>query len=105
MTPSDGGAVPARAPDPSSRAADQRRDRRRHLLWSGVLQTARGPSQCTVMDISSGGARLCLAPAHEVGQAVTLLVHGLGLFRGTVIWRDVGELGIAFADEPGRASR
>jgi hypothetical protein len=34
---------------------------------------------------------------------VTLVVTGLGLFRGTVIWSEAGNIGIRFAPEAGRA--
>jgi len=81
--------------------ADARQDRRRQLLWSGVLQTARGPSHCTVVDISRGGARVSLGAAVEPGQAVTLVVTGLGMYRGTVIWSEGGTIGIEFLQDPG----
>lgn len=79
---------------------DDRMDRRRQLLWSGVLQSARGPMQCIVIDISRGGARVSVGAASVValGQAVTLLVLGMGLFRGTVVWAEDGSIGIRFAD-------
>lgn len=78
---------------------DDREERRRQILWSGVLQSARGPVQCLVTDISSGGARLSVgAAAVALGQAVTLLVAGMGLFRGTVVWAESGSVGVRFAD-------
>ena len=76
---------------------EAREDRRRQILWSGVLQTAQGPHQCLVVDISRGGARISHAPAVGIGQAVALKVLGLGNFRGTVVWSETGEVGIAFA--------
>lgn len=82
---------------------DERQDRRRQLLWSGVLQTARGPAQCTVVDISHGGARVSVAAAVNPGQAVTLVVTGLGLYRGMVVWSEGGTIGIEFAQDPGPA--
>jgi PilZ domain len=78
---------------------DQREDRRRQITWSGVLQTARGPCQCLVNDISSGGARLSLGAAVNTGQHVTLLVTGLGMYRGTVVWAEAGNVGIRFAED------
>jgi len=79
---------------------EERLDRRRQLLWSGMLQSASGPCPCTVVDISSGGAKLSTAATVKVGQAVTLLVSGIGMFRGTVVWTEGGSVGIAFTDEP-----
>jgi hypothetical protein len=91
------------ASDTPVQPADARQDRRRQLLWSGVLQTARGPAQCTVVDISHGGARVSVASAVERGQAVTLVVTGLGMYRGTVVWSEGGAIGIEFAQDPGTA--
>ena len=78
---------------------DDREDRRRQLLWSGILQTACGPVQCIVVDISRSGARLSAGAAVKVGQAVTLLVAGMGMFRGTVVWAESGTIGLKFAEE------
>jgi hypothetical protein len=101
MTVRNASNVAARsAPDTRDQPADQRQDRRRQLLWSGVLQTARGPAQCTVVDISAGGARISVAASVEPGQAVTLVVTGLGMFRGTVIWSEGATIGIEFAPDP-----
>ncbi len=79
--------------------AGERTERRRQLLWSGVLQTARGPVQCIVADISQGGARLSLGAAVAQGEAVTLMVAGMGMFRGTIAWAEPGTVGVAFAAE------
>ncbi len=78
--------------------------RRGQLLWSGVLQTARGPVQCLVVDISAGGARLTVGAAVAAGEAVTLMVAGKGMFRGTVAWAEPGLVGIAFAQQRASAS-
>lgn len=105
MTLRNGGVLAAVAAAPAAQPIEAREDRRRQLLWSGVLQTARGPCHCLVVDISQGGARVSAAAAVEIGQAVTLVVTGLGLFRGSVMWSEMGNIGIRFAPEPvaGRA--
>jgi hypothetical protein len=76
---------------------DSAEERRAHLVWGGVLQTARGPVPCMVTDLSRGGARLSIATVLPVGQAVTLIVTGIGTFRGTVVWTDPGRAGLQFA--------
>ena len=78
-------------------AARQGTEARRQLLWSGVLQTARGPAQCLVLDISTGGARLSVGAVVAAGEAVTLMVAGMGMFRGTIVWAEQGVIGVAFA--------
>lgn len=80
-------------------ARDDREDRRRQLLWSGILQTASGPVQCIVVDISRGGARLTAAASVRIGQAVTLKVAGMGMFRGSVVWAERGTIGVKFVEE------
>jgi PilZ domain len=82
-------------------ALEDREARRRQLLWSGVLQTARGPVQCIVVDISEGGARLSAAAAVAVGQSVTLKVQGMGMYRGSVVWTEAGTIGVKFAAASG----
>jgi hypothetical protein len=76
---------------------DSAEERRDHLVWGGVLQTARGPVPCRVADLSRGGARLSVSTEFPVGQSVTLIVTGIGTFRGAVIWADAGQLGLQFA--------
>lgn len=79
-----------------------RRDLRKHVPWSGVLQTARGPFQCRVVDISPGGVKLSLAAEIPIGQPVTLIVAGLGAFRGEIVWQNDGMMGVKFAEEASR---
>lgn len=71
--------------------------RRGQLLWSGVLQTSRGPVHCLVLDISPGGARLSVGATIASGEAVTLMVAGMGMFRGSVAWAEPGTVGVVFA--------
>jgi hypothetical protein len=78
---------------------DSCEERRSHLVWGGVLQTARGPVQCRVADLSRGGARLSVGVEIAVGQAVTLIVTGIGTFRGAVVWAASGTVGLQFAAE------
>ena len=79
------------------RAETNTAERQRQLLWSGVLQTARGPVQCIVAELSAGGARLTTGADLVAGQAVTLFITGIGMFRGTVAWAETGMVGVAFA--------
>jgi hypothetical protein len=72
-------------------------ERQRQLLWSGMLQTARGPVQCIVAELSAAGARLTTGADLTAGQSVTLFITGIGMFRGTVAWAETGMVGVAFA--------
>lgn len=84
-------AVPAPGP------LETRKETRRQILWSAVLQTARGPSPCLVTEISTSGARLSSGAALKPGQNVTLVVAAMGSFRGTVMWNEAGQVGLEFA--------
>ncbi len=53
--------------------------------------------QCRVADLSRGGARLSVTTEIPVGQSVTLIVTGIGTFRGAVVWADAGRVGLQFA--------
>jgi hypothetical protein len=88
--------MPATSRIASSGLSDPRDERRRKFLWSGVLQTARGPMPCLVAELSRGGARLSLATELAIGQAVTLVVAGSGSFRGSVAWTEAGSVGLEF---------
>lgn len=101
MNVSNGRDIAAVAADRTASPIESREDRRRQILWSGVLQSARGPCNCLITDISSGGARISAVTSVEIGQAVTLIVTGLGLFRGSVVWTEPGTIGIRFSDDLG----
>jgi hypothetical protein len=83
---------------PPTGEVDARREGRKQLLWSGVLQTAHGPCPCLVVDLSRGGAKLSLAAPVKIGQFVTLVVTGIGTYRGTVIWNEHATIGIRFEE-------
>jgi hypothetical protein len=84
--------------------ANERGARQRQLLWSGMLQTAHGPVQCIVAELSAGGARLTTGADLVAGQAVTLFITGIGMFRGTVAWAEAGMVGVAFAATTGASA-
>jgi len=94
---------PNSAPWSDDGTPESRRDLRKHVPWSGVLQTARGPFQCRVVDISPGGVKLSLGAEIPIGQPVTLIVAGLGAFRGEVVWEEKGMLGVKFAEDSSRS--
>jgi len=65
-----------------------------------VLQTSRGPLQCRVLDLSANGAKLSLMAVLTVGQAVTLVVSGMGTLRGAVVGEANGVFEVSFAAAP-----
>lgn len=65
----------------------------------GQLCFAKQKVACEVMNISAGGAGVCLAEAVELPSQVRLKIEGVGEFAGRVAWRDETRLGIQFRDE------
>lgn len=51
---------------------------------------------CFIVDVSGSGARLEIANAPPVGQAVVLIDEDLGMIAGTVRRRDDGEASVEF---------
>lgn len=92
-------AVTADAESAVPRSLAARADSRKQLVWMGILQTARGPLRCLVADIRSEGARLSQAGEVRAGQMATLVVAGVGNFRGKIVQTDEPGLAIRFAPE------
>jgi hypothetical protein len=78
-----------------------RRFTRRKVEQSVLIRSAEGAivGQCTMLDISSGGARLRFDAAGEVPDLFTLLLSKLdgGLKRHCVVaWRKDRQVGVRF---------
>ena len=79
--------------DPSNR----RRHTRMAVHWSGEVTANDELADCTVLDISPGGARLQTAsPLPAKTPMVLQLEHG-GEFRGQVAWQQGSVMGVVFA--------
>jgi hypothetical protein len=75
-----------------------RQDKRVAIDHAGRVETEQGASHaCIVQDISARGARLLLPEAADVPQDFTLsLDPGGESWACRVVWRRLGEVGIAF---------
>ena len=81
--------------------AEQRRMPRRKVEQSVLIRSVDGAvvGQCTMLDISAGGARLKLAGDPSVPELFTLLFSKLdgGLKRHCIVaWRNGKQLGVRF---------
>jgi PilZ domain len=92
-------AAPAAAPAPSER----RRFARVSVSFFGTVRLAGGgASECLIIDLSLGGAKvvlsdpLPLAPA----DALALEIEKFGAFRATAVWRRGVFAGIRFLEAP-----
>ena len=83
----------------------QRRYLRRSVLWPGSLQTRQGALDCTILNMSLGGAKVALSEARECSGNVTLLgdrFEGLSAF---VMWQRGRLIGLQFKDAPADVAR
>ncbi len=76
----------------------ERQGRRVALERAGRIEAGGGNHACIVHDISATGARLLLPQAGDLPEAFTLTLEpGGDRWACRVVWRRLGELGIAFA--------
>jgi len=81
--------------------AEQRKLARRRVEQSVLIMSVEGTiiGQCTMLDISAGGARLKLAAAVAVPELFTLLLSKIDgkLKRHCVVaWREEKQVGVRF---------
>src|SRR5215470_7310292 len=95
--PSPEGADPtpeAKTAAPDPRAGEERRKhRRKKCLLAARLFTAGGASDCRVLDLSTGGAKIESSAVVAPQQYVALIVAPIGSFTGVVAWRSEGRFG------------
>lgn len=88
-------------PAPAAMGAERRRHKRKTVLWSARVESRQGPSDCFILDLSLGGAKIKTAgapvPAHQV---VTLVIDRFGALRAEVVWSRMGHMGLRFIDAP-----
>ncbi len=84
---------------------DRRHAPRTSVLWSGKLHSAGQMVDCTVLNVSAGGAQIRCEKAYEFGLNVILYLDDFGELAGTLIWQKGATLGIAFQNDPGHIAR
>ena len=95
----DGSAPAPPAADrlkPSATQRERRRFRRADVRIGGQLLRGVTAVECTVLEVSPGGALLSIAaPVPTLGPA-TLRIPGAGAFHCRVAWSRAGKAGICF---------
>jgi len=84
-----------------SKVRELRQSRRKKSLLPATLITDAGSSECHVLDLSRGGARVSSSVSVVDEQAVTLIVKPIGTFAGLVAWRAEGGFGVKFLAQHG----
>jgi hypothetical protein len=86
-------------PEASQPGAEQRRHKRRSGMWGAEIETAQGNRvDCTVLDLSDGGAKLLLKQPVAVGKIVTLIGNRIGSRGGRIAWAIGTRVGLEFID-------
>ena len=79
-------------------AHEKRRYLRRKVIWSGRVASAIGERQCTVFNISRGGAQIKLDATLDRCSTVELTLPGVGRLPGWVAWAQHDRAGIQFGE-------
>src|SRR3546814_17154008 len=80
----------------------RRRYLRRSVLWPGTLTCCHRQFDCTILNMSLGGAKIALSDARDCAGSVTLLGDRFAGLPATVVWRRGRLVGLQF--KIGRAS-
>jgi PilZ domain len=72
--------------------------------WPAELTWTTGGCVCTVLDVSSWGAKVRAEQVPQ-GQSVSLRIDGVGVVPATVVWRNDGVAGVQFRVQQGWVRR
>ena len=79
--------------------AERRRHPRTSVLRSGRLLCQGQSTDCRILNISLGGAKIHPEKPINGGPKVILNIDRFGQIAGSIVWQDVEHLGIEFLDE------
>ncbi len=79
--------------------AKRRRHPRTSVLWAARLLCQGQSTDCRILNISLGGAKIHPEKPINGGPKVILNIDGFGQIAGSIVWQDVEHLGIEFLDE------
>ena len=83
----------------------RRRYLRRSVLWPGTLKLGKGQLDCTILNMSLGGAKVALSQEHDCAGSVTLFGDRFEGLAATVVWQRGRVVGLQFKQEPGEVAR
>ena len=83
----------------------RRRYLRRSVLWPGTLKGDRGQIDCTILNMSLGGAKVALNDTKDCAGNVTLLGDRFEGLAATVVWQRGRLVGLQFRQQPGEVAR
>ena len=81
-------------------ASERRRHKRKPVLWAARVETRSGATDCIILDLSLGGAKLRGTAPVAANQEVMLVIDRFGAVRAEVVWARSGHMGLRFTDKP-----
>jgi len=83
----------------------RRRYLRRSVLWPGTLKWGKGQMDCTILNMSLGGAKVALSQERDCSGGVTLYGDRFDGLSATVVWQRGRVVGLQFKQAPGEVAR
>lgn len=77
---------------------EKRRFPRKKVIWSARVSCGIGERQCTVFNISRGGAQIKLDATLDPCSRVELAIPGIGKLPGWVVWSSYDRAGVEFTE-------
>jgi len=87
---------------PNSDFTNHRHEERKEVSFATTISIGDKTKDCSILDISAGGAKLQTRATGEKKTPVVLNLERFGEFTGEVAWARGGNLGIKFTDDPTR---
>jgi hypothetical protein len=78
---------------------EQREHARVSVVYSGKIFVGPKEIDCTIFNISAGGAKVYVKSPLEHAAVVTLKIDRFGSFHGRVVWSNGDRAGIKFLDD------
>lgn len=93
-------SFPGGTPDDDTEYSDQRKYKRKPVLYGARLETPHGAYDCITLDLSLGGAKLRLNNVVQLKQPVALVLDRFGVLQAEIVWQRPGLVGLRFTDDP-----
>ncbi len=83
----------------------RRRYLRRSVLWPGTMKCDQGQMDCTILNMSLGGAKVAVGQERECSGSVTLFGDRFEGLSATVVWQRGRVVGLQFKADPVEVAR
>jgi len=84
---------------------DRRRFRRQAVIWDAAMLEQEKTVDCTVLNLSAGGAKIMIDRTDITSSRVTLRIPQCGVFVCEVAWRHGHTMGLRFLEDPASVQR